>query len=396
MVQVPECPICKGKRPYCIHKSYPLPPVKDIQRRVEERLSKDFFGPSYSVFVGRYGYPNVNMGPMTGLESVQDIDNPEKWFGLNYSTIIELRSMLVRSKKPENIFSRSRFVQENQELVIAHKAPDTEITFRKKPHYTFTVSETFQPMGPSASLEKMRITENVRVKPFVERIVDDELKSKDSAYLLFDKGLNVYKISNILSSGILGMEKNKKLVPSRWSVTATDDMLTKEMLRDVREFPQIKDFLVFEAEHLDNHFVIILMPGNWEYENFEAWAPGSNWSKFTSSKIIPEYEPFMGRKGYAESQAGGYYAARLPAVKYLHSIKRQARVLSFREVSEGYTIPLGVWVVREVASNAFKNPPRRFSTFQEARDHANKRLKLDINQYLKLSKLMRQRRLNEF
>jgi len=395
MVQVPSCPLCSGRRPFCIHKSYPLQGL-DVEKRVKEKLKKDFFGPSYSVFIGRHGYPNVFAGPMIGLEARKGIDSPQQWYGMDYSKIIELRSFLLRSKQKESIFSHSKFILENQELAMAEKPHDTEIYFKKTPHFSFTLSERFQPMGPSGELERMRVTENVKVRERVERVVTDDLKAAEQVFLLHKTGMGVHKISSVLSSGVLGLDKNKKLVPSRWSVTGVDDIITKKLLEKVRTYPSISDYMVFEAEHLDNHFVILLMPGSWEFENFEAWAPGSNWSSQTQSRIIEEYEPFQGRSDYAVKQSGGYYAARYPVTLYLEGIHKQARVISFREVYEGYTVPLGVFVVRNVAENAFKGKVKVFGTQQEALEYVDSRLRIPIENYKMESKILKQKRIFDY
>ncbi|MBL7160247.1 MAG: hypothetical protein ISS93_00135 [Candidatus Aenigmarchaeota archaeon] len=395
MVSVPSCPLCAGRRPFCIHKSYPFP-SPTLEKDIQGKLKKDFFGPSYSVFIGRRGYPNILAGPMLGIEPKEGLDSPSTWFGMDYSKIIELRSFLLRSKKVEGIRSSSKFVQEMQELALAKKPADVETSFRRTPQFSFSLSESFQPMGPSGLLEKMRVTDNVSIPVRVERIVSDELKAGEQAFLLYQQGMDVYRLASILSSGTLGLQENKKLVPSRWSVTGVDDIIAKKLMSQVRTYPSVNDYIVFESQYLDNHFVILMMPGSWEFENFEAWAPGSNWSTQTQSKIIEEYEPHHGRTSYAESQAGGYYAARLPAVRYLDSVKRQARVISFREVGEGYSVPLGVWVVRQTAEHAFKQPPKRFATIEEALNYCDSLLRIPIQAYKKQSRILQQRRLTEW
>jgi len=372
-----------------------LPAGFSLEQKIRDRLSKDFFGPSYSVFVGHYGYPNVNIGPMAGLENRPVIDDPSKWFGKSYQEIIELRSLLIRSKQKESIFSRSRFVQDNQELAIAKQPADTEITFKKDPVYIFRLSDSTQPMGPSGSIDKMRITENVKVSRHVDKVVSDDLKANDAAMMLYKKQSDVYKITTVLSSGALGLEKNKKIVPTRWSITATDDIITKGLLEKVRTYQSINDYLVYEANYLGNYFVILFMPGNWEFENFEVWAPGSNWAAQSQSRIIGEYEPHRGRTTYAESQAGGYYAARIASAEVLGRMKRQARVVSFREVSEEYSIPMGVWVVRETARKAFANM-KKFSTKEEALGYVKTRLRVPLEHYMKTSKILKQGRLGDY
>jgi len=390
------CVVCKGGRNLCGNSPCPLLARFFVKPKVQF-VKEEFFGPSPNVFVGRYGYPKVSVGPLGSIENDELIDAPQNWFGMDYQKIIELRSMLIRSKDSQDIFSRSRIVADVQEVAMADRPVDVEMAFKHRPFYRPSFSDMEQPMGPSAQIKSMRLAGNVHVPQIVERVTSDELKASEASFILYEKGQDVYKITSIFSSGALGMSRRRKLVPTRWSITAMDDMITKRLLEAVRESPEISDFLVFEAEYLHNHFVILLMPGAWEFENFEAWSPGSTWAAgLKSPEIIEEYEPFHGRKDYADKQSGGYYAARLGVVEALHTMKRQARVFSIREIYEGYQIPLGVWVVREVARHAFKSKPKKFTTLRQALDYMGTRLRSPIDSYKKKSMLFRQMRLGDF
>ncbi len=414
-----QCPICTGRRRFCIHKSYPLPRSFALEQAVRAKLKQSFFGPSTSVFVGRAGYPVVRAGPLAALETLPDLENPAAWVGKSYAEIITLRSMLLRSEQLAGISERSRFTAALQELALAELPPDTELHFSKVPHYRFTLSDSLQPMGPSGQLLQMRVAENVRVAPAVERIANDELKAAEATAALYAKGQDVYKITTILSSGALGIGSRKRLVPTRWSITATDDQVAKALLPEVRQFPQLREPLVGEAEFMDNHFVQLFLPGAWEFENFETWVPGSNWFdaaltqasslrpaapaaagtgtllRMPKYTVIQEHEPHAGRTSYAESQAGGYYASRIAAVELLHRLRRQSRVIVFREVGDGYAIPLGVWLVREAARRAAQSL-RTFSTPEEALAFARSRLRVPWAQYCQQSRLLRQKNLASF
>ncbi len=390
------CVICKGGRNLCGHSPCPLIPRF---RAIPEagKIKRSFFGPSYSVFVGRFGYPDVNIGPLAAIDEKPNLDSPEKWFGMKYSDIIELRSLLLRSKQKENVKSSSRFVLENQELVLASRPTDVEMSFRKRPVYTVSFSDVVQPMGPSAPLERMRVAENPKIHSKVEKIVSDDIKAEHAGFLLYSTGQDVHRISSILSSGVLGIKKSKKLVPTRWSITAVDDMIFRRLAADVRGFPSVDEYMVYSSFYLDNRFEILLMPGSWEYEDFEAWAPGSVWtSKLKKPEILEEYEPFSGRTSYADKEGGGYYAARLGVIEGLHRMRRQARVVVFREIYEGYVIPLGVWQVRENVRNAFRKPCKKFSTLGEALKDIESRLRLPLNEYRKISRILKQKRLTDF
>ena len=117
---------------------------------------------------------------------------------------------------------------------------------------------------------------------------------------------------------------------------------------------------------------------------------------YKRQEIIEEYEPFKGRASYAEKQGGGYYASRMSVVQALDRMRRQARVVVFREVYEGYVIPVGVWLVRETAKQAFMGKPAVFGTKREALNYIDSRLRLPISEYLRRSRILRQKRLSDF
>ena len=407
------CIVCKGSRLLCGRTTCPLLAALRKRTKYTDFANKtEYFGPSTSIFVGRIGYPNVRVGPMSVLEAkdaeveLGRFEEPSEWFaqGLGMDDIVELRSATLRSKHGEHIKSKSNFVTDMTELALATKPVDVELAFKNKPSFNLSFSDMMRPIGASVNVEKMHVAENPKIPKQVDRIVSDDIKAVEAAHGLYDLGLDVYKVSTILSSGALGLHDAQKMVPTRWSITATDDIIFKKLAPEIKEYPTIDSYYVYESSYMDNHFLVLLMPSLFEYENFEAWFPGSIWSDARNQRpvIVEEYEGFKGRKRYAENEGGGYYAARLGVAEALHKMKRQASVVVFREISPQYSVPLGVWVVRETARDAFRNRGEKFDTKSEAlkyidsRMHAKKEMPLGIKDFEALSKILRQKRLMDF
>ncbi|MHC1579689.1 MAG: Nre family DNA repair protein [Candidatus Alkanophagales archaeon] len=432
MVAPGLCVVCKGAN-LCGRRACPL--LAALRRRGAARIKKEFFGPSISVFVGRSGYPDVKVGPVAVIgddRKASLLEDPKSLFGLELEDILELRSLTLRADKSESVFSRGRLVGALQEIALASEPVDVELDFAREPRFGMRFSDLLQPVGATATLEKLRVVGNPKIPRVVERVVSDDLRAAEAVGELYDSGLDVYKISTILASGALGSASptpKRRLVPTRWSITATDDIVFKHLIHDVRNRPQIDEFRVYEACYMDNHFVILLRPSAFEYENFEAWAPGSTWypaaddsevgieAEFTAATaagasiesdggtqmrhvanpvILHEYEGFRGRKRYASQEGGGYYAARLAVAEFLHRIRRQAGVVVFREVYEGYVLPLGVWVVRETVRQALKRKPQVFETEREALEYVDSRLRLGLEPFAKKSVILGRKRLSDY
>ena len=99
-----------------------------------------------------------------------------------------------------------------------------------------------------------------------------------------------------------------------------------------------------------------MFPDCWSYELFEMIITEQD-------TFATDYESFQGRKNYAHSTAGGYYACRIAILEKLKEIKKQAGVLALRFIDPNeYIAPLGVWVCREATRAALNNKPIEFAS----------------------------------
>ena len=393
------CLVCKGGRMLCGRESCPLLQKIRIQSPIEGKLSQDMFGPAPSIFVGWKSYPDVYIGPMAAIdaEKAAVLDDPSKWYGMGFDDIIQMRSLLVRAKKQQNVTDRGRFVEKTREIALSVKPVDIETMFKHTPTYKLSFSAVSQPMGPTGMIRDFRIADNPKIPRKVDALASDEIRAADAAFELYKKDYDVYYLTSVLSSGALGLEERKKLVPTRWSITAVDDMIGKDLMKDIRLFPELKDFLVYENTYLENHFEVLMMPGRWEFEQFEAWAPKTLWTMSYDAPVIQEeYEGFEGRSDYAIKEGGGYYAGRIAVTEALHRMKKQARAIIFREIYEGYLMPVGVWEVRENVRKALGKKPRRFGSLQSALEDIKTRLRIPLEEYLKNSEMLKQRKISEY
>jgi len=390
------CLICKGGRLLCSRPSCPLIKKFSIQEPLQNKISTLMFGKSPSIFVGWKNYPDIFVGPLTCLDNEKAgiSDNPSLLYGANFDEIIKIRSLLVRGMVKHNVREITTFSEKNKEIALSVKPIDIEIKFKSLPEFKISFSPISQPMGPTGELTELRIAENPKIPKTVDEVIDENLNVANSFKILFrERNFDIYYLMKAFSSGAFGM-KEKRLVPTRWSITATDDLLGKIFIKEIKEYEKVSEITVFSNTYLFNHFEILLIPGNWEFEQFEAWAPETLWTKgMTDYAINLEAEYYKGRNDYAIKEGGGYYAARFAVLEYLRKIKKQARVVIFREIYEGYIMPVGVWEVRENIRNAFKNKERKFAGLNDALNDIVKYLKVPIREYLKRSEIMVQKRL---
>jgi hypothetical protein len=316
-----------------------------------------------SVFIGsKLKYPLVNVGILSPLQKNENAwvyDDAKYWAENNFeiSDVIRLRDSLLNSRfqtKVQNSRFGKKFIGIAQEIAIASKPVDVEIELKNKLNFDRKRDKILMHQGMNASLKGAKITENVKVDRRVDKVMNDEIKSKEGIEFLYKNNFNEYTLSKILSVGVLGLKKDKKFVPTRWSITATDDIICKQILENVKKYNWIENYELFFGEFMGNCYLIMLFPNVFNYELFELYLPGSSWNPGIEIKASTDFENFEGRKNYAGNCAGGYYASRLPIVEYLNSIKRQASVLVIRIETPSYWASLGVWVVRESVRKALQ------------------------------------------
>jgi hypothetical protein len=360
-----------------------------------------------SVFIGsKLKYPLVNVGILSPLEREENAwvyDDAKYWANNDFqiNDVLKLRDNLLNSRFQSQVQDTTRnsetgnkFIQMAQEIAISSKPVDVEIELKHRLNLGRNTDKVLTPHGMSASLKKARITGNVKIHRQVDKVMNDEIKSVEGMEILYKNNFTEYTLSKILSVGVLGLRKNKKLVPTRWSITATDDSIGKFLLKKVRENKVIEDYELFFGDFLGNCYLIALLPDVWSYELFELYLPGSSWNPSSEIKASTDFEDFYGRKEYAFATAGGYYASRLPIVEYLNSIKRQATVLAIRIETPSYWAALGVWVVRESVRKAIAKGAIKFRDLNETLESIRKIGKIkynyDAESIMKKSKLLHQ------
>jgi hypothetical protein len=325
-----------------------------------------------SVFIGRENYPKVFAGPMLAQEPDSFVyDAPEQWLGqYNKQDIIGFRLQLLRGMRLADVHdTTNRFAQQLQEIALSKQSLFTHAEFEKVPRGV-TFSEDHQPFGPSAPLKAME-TENASWQHDMEKaFYDTDLLAQDAVIGLSKDGLPFTSIQKALSVGAFGKEQNRKLVPTRWSITATDDILGKHAMHDVRQNEPINEFRVYESSGLHNYYAVMLTPTSWQYEAIEAFNNVLGNQTFTFS----DFEGRFGRKEYSE-MGGCYYAQRNVIAEHLKQQQEQAGAFVFREVYKGYT-PTGVWVCRELTRGALAQEPKIFSKMSEAMHYIDTKLKL--------------------
>jgi hypothetical protein len=186
--------------------------------------------------------------------------------------------------------------------------------------------------------------------------------------------------------------KNRKLVPTKWSITATDQIVSNNLMVKILEYDIIDSFNVFHFNHLGNLFSVILFPHRWIFEMQEAWHDND------SVGFGSDYEKSQGID-HEPSIAGAYFAGKLAVTEYLEKIQRQSGIMIFREIQPEYAVPVGVWQVREGIRQAMKTLPQEAHSLNDAIILATKKMSISKNEWLlhgNMLNLLKQSSISDF
>ena len=375
---------------------------KGIQSRWEEYLSThanlftsdslDGSSPP-SVFVGSYGYPKVSVGPMVppmhGDTTL--LDSPELWVGKSLEEIVNFRLSLIRGIKNISINEpNGRYIENLHEVAMSSRPIDSELQFYKNPKPVAFIDGESAPFGPVGEVASAKFSSTSSDKSIQRAYYDHDLKAQDAVVSLYNRGIEISKIQKCFSVGMFG--KKRKLVPTKWSITATDSIIAESLMSEILEFDLIDSCRVFSHDHLGNMFSVVLFPHRWLFENQEAWHTGNSigfGSDIEDAKGI-DHPPVT---------AGAFFAAKLGVAEYLLEKKCQASALVLREIRPEYAVPVGVWQIREAIRSAMKNEPYIAENFDDGVTFAAKRMSVSKSEWLSkgnMLSMLKQKSISDF
>ena len=338
-----RCAECKGKGMCGLSR---CPIVSRFHAQVAMKPTSSYQGSSPSVFIGSYGWPDMQGGPLL----INDSDNPPDWLARKFGMeeIVSIRARTIRGRSALHTVAGNL-----QEIALSTIPLDVDVAFEKPVTFSLNFDGTVAPVGLSGPVKKMEVLGNARVERVVDRITSDtDIGANDACRALRESAIDVYQISTLMTAGLIG--KRRTFVPTRWAITAVDDTLSIQLKKDIARYPPIEEIRLFTGEIFGNRIVCILLPGDWKYEMIEIWGRRTLWAG--EEEVIVQDREGITKKGYSPI-SGAYYSARLAACEYLKNVQRSARVIIIRSISSDYWAPLGTWVIREATRKALTNPP---------------------------------------
>lgn len=355
------CAYCKGSKKLCGAKVCPILvkyiSLLNIVPNIARKRDIEGFSPP-NLLVGEFGYPQVNIGPISTNEIRYARENPETWakMGLDLIDILKMRLNMLYAFQKVRITKPSSIINVLREMIISIKPIDIDVYLKKEPRILIKLNADIPPIGASGILDKVEVTGNPITTRKVEQAIEEDVKTSIIVPELWKHGMNFYYIQRLLSAGLLGVRSRRRIVPTRWSITATDNILSNFFLKSIKSKKPVIEAALHYWEYLGNIYYIILIPNDfWAMEMFEIWLPLSVWVKASNNPVLIHiYEDYDGKPNKID---GGYMAIRYSVLEHLRKINRIASVIAIRIITPKYFAPVGSWQIRESVRLALQSKP---------------------------------------
>jgi hypothetical protein len=341
-----------------------------------------------SVFVGSWNYPKVYAGPMITpiVGDTRIMDTPESWIPsqLSQEEIIGYRLNLVRGKHQVDVADLDhRLVHTLQEISLSSSSIDSDVVFEGVPRGTSFTGGEHTPYGPSAPLERVDIGNVHWHRDLEKAYYDTDLKARDAVLDLHRKEVPFSSIQKAFSVGTMGVGRGRRMVPTRWSITACDSTIADHLLKEVKTYPVIDTYQVREFSSLNNRYAVILVPTPWQYEWTEAFLHILG----NEEMVFSDREGMRGKTEYS-SVGGCYYSCKMAVLEALHRERKQAGAIVLREARQGY-VPLGVFNVRENVRSAMREAPQIYEDLRTALQSTQPGFTLSLPRFIEESAMLR-------
>lgn len=354
--------------------------------------TKELEGFASSAIVGEKNYPQLKIHNISNEEKENSFFNTGDIVKRDYSQVIKLKAKnILGSTEQTHIRKNNTKITEELRDIYKSKKPieftsafEDELKFNKV--YANRISGI---IGSKNPLKSISANSNTSTSTSIEKYTAEDIKSREAIINLYEKGINEHQIINLLATGSFGININRKLVPTRWAISAYDQTIEKHIHKKIIKNRPIEKIEIYTAKDKGNEFLIILIPDTFKAQVIEKFSGGLEMDYVDFDNKLHKKEP---------ETAGGFYATKIAVFEHLQERKKQASIISIR-VIEDYDIPLGVVFVRETVRVAMKNKIFTSNDMKDTTDFIKYKFPKH-HQYFISSKVLeekrKQRKISEF
>lgn len=364
--------------------------IKQYQQTLKP--TKEIEGIGSAPIVGEKNYPLLKIHNVSTEDKNNSFFKSGNIVKQEYTEIFKTKAKNILGSTQESHI-RKTTQRINEEIIDIYKSKkeiEFNSTFQNELKFDKILTNKVSGiMGSKNELESLEATQNTQTSKQIEKYSEGDTKAREAIINLYKQGKNEHQIIHLLALGVFGIQINKKLVPSRWAITAYDQTIEKHLHKEIIKYNSINKFEVYYYKNKSDTHVNILLPDSYHGEHFEDWEGQIKPDYFNNNNKLSTSEP---------NNAGGYFATKIALHEHLQKRKKQAAAIMIR-VIRNYDVPLGVVFVRECVRESFKNKIFETTDFKELQEFVKRKFPIHYPHLINSKVLLEQRKqkkLNQF
>lgn len=206
---------------------------KELKKYQQElKPTKEIEGFGASAIVGEKNYPNLKVHNVSNSNEDNSFFKTSDIVKRDYSDIIKLKARNILGSTNDTYIKKTndRINKELQDIYKSKNAIEFNSEFENELRFDkVLVNKVSGIVGSRNPLLSLKANENTSTSKKIEKYTANDIKSREAIISLYEKGVNEHQIINLLALGSFGMQMNKKMVPTRWAITAYDQTIEKHL-----------------------------------------------------------------------------------------------------------------------------------------------------------------------
>lgn len=319
----------------------------------ESSRSLTVFSPP-GLYVETTRYPILQAGILASTEPLEWLsiyDHPESWRGMDRETILSMRRHLyslvlpidAREMQPKDHIETLQTIS----LSVAPVALGVEVGTLPPRHLGSQFGSQL-PTSPVVNVRSLEILSNPEISKVAERITEKDIPAADAIWQLLDYEYSLEQVVRLMSIGLLGRKKNRRIIPMRSAYKAVIDSFIDRSIMELIDRPYTDDIQLYLGRVCNDSFTIVIRPGEprVDYLKIEDYESGCTRGTSFESTDIPTTDAKTSI--YADH-------ARFSAYRHMLADAKQSHIIIFHHSNQQRNRILGPWVIRAGVQEALQS-----------------------------------------
>lgn len=289
-------------------------------------------------------YPILMSGFLASTQPTEFIsiyDHPTAWRGLDREAIIAMRRQLFRFLIPTDARSLvpKETIESLQQIALSVSPLAIGVEVPTLPPRRLNAFPGQLPMGTDVLVKSFEIVSDAEISKVAQRITQRNIPTTEAIRQLFEYDYALEQVARLISVGLLGMHKHRKLVPLKNAFKIAIDSYIDNALLDLAEKSLTAVARIHQSRIHGDNFIVVSIPGEPRVDYFQM--------EVLPDSVQRQYSFESKHYGSSNAKASVYAShSRFSAYHHMTKIGESSHMFIFHLIRDTRNSILGPWLAR--------------------------------------------------